>query len=60
MGHEFTCVYTPVGNRGWRSIRFVVGEHGYRVKAERTLEPAEIAHFEALKALEKELDAAQK
>lgn len=57
VGSEFTCVYAPEGNRGWLCIRFMVlerdnhlktGGRFFQVKAERTLEPHEIQHFERL------------
>lgn len=48
IGAEFTCVYGPSGQKGWKSVRFMSTDKGYTVKAERPLEPNEVEHFEGL------------
>lgn len=54
IGAEFTCVYAPSGQQGWKSVRFMSSDGGYTVKARRELEPREIEHFEALLRQHKE------
>lgn len=62
IGARYTCVYSPAGEQGWKSVQFQLVEENnarlggmerwHRVKAKRFLEPHEIDHF--IKKLAKE------